>query len=257
MDNFHQTSTPLDIHYCGHLNLGVFPLFIAIGQIFFNQTYYFAENQYLKIYVAHFPNLIELYITIMDIIDSKKESLTKLPFLSLNTWQVIKENDVYVCIIESPNSYKLKFTSNEFLEFLLKLKDIIFKPLCISTLYSSALQKIAANLSKNTMENLEKVDLFSFETIEFMINELFNGNVIVDQNYLIELTLRNQDLIKVFLEIEQMRRISVQKTFAKPIPPDNVHDDQVASPLQSKKVKYTQSELVCNESGSISYTSTK
>ena len=148
-------------------------------------------------------------------------------------------------------------TSNEFLDFLLKLKDIIFKPLCISTLYSSALQKIAANLSKNTMENLEKVDLFSFETIEFMINKLFNGNVIVDQNYLIELTLRNQDLIKVFLEIEQMRRISVQKTFAKPIPPDNVHDDQVASPLQSKKVKYTQSELVCNESGTISYTCTK
>ena len=80
MDNFDELPYPLDTISCGQLTMGVFPMYIAIGQIFFNQTYYFVQNEYLKLYTKTFPSFLELYFAILELLDSKKESLTNDKF---------------------------------------------------------------------------------------------------------------------------------------------------------------------------------
>ena len=264
MDNFDELPYPLDTISCGQLTMGVFPMYIAIGQIFFNQTYYFVQNEYLKLYTKTFPSFLELYFAILELLDSKKESLKKLPFISLNTWQVINENDKFVCLIKSPKSYCIKFDYLEFQELAFSLKDIIFKPLCLSSLYSFALQQFAETYfetdMEKEMENIEKVDLLTCKTVQMRINEEFHEDQYLDKYYLMELVVRYKKIIKMFLEIEQYKKMVSRQSKEKQLLPGDDHVSQVtvnsladshasSPPSKPKKMKYTQSEITSNTSG--------
>ena len=52
------------------------------------------QNQYLKIYVDQFSHFLQLHFHIVELLIAKTQSLKKLPFASLNTWQVLQENDL-------------------------------------------------------------------------------------------------------------------------------------------------------------------
>ena len=248
MDNFDELPSTSDMVSSRHLTLAVFPMYFAIGQIFFDKTYFFLQNQYLKIYVDQFSHFLQLHFHIVELLIAKTQSLKKLPFASLNTWQVLQENDNFVCIIESPKNYQLKFDHFEFQQLVLRLRDILFKPLCLPTIYSFNLQKVAAYLSNNAIENPDNVHLFTHQNIEKLVIELFVDDHFVDQYYLMELIIRHKKLIKDYIEIENLEKLTT--TCVNEVPEIVVDQFEAAEPLKHpKKIKYTQSKLISNLSG--------
>lgn len=201
MDICDQLFTPMDSISSGHLTLGIYPMFIAIGQLLSDRSLlFYPANCYIKIYVDDFLELASLYLQISQLLFSETESIQKIPFASINSWQVVKDLDKYCCIFQNQTNYLIKFDLFQFTELFEKFKDILFKPLCLPPIYSLHLKKFSLFLSQNsTLYPAESIDQFTFEVIENLLTPMFE-NQNFDKSYLVELIMRYKDIILAFLK---------------------------------------------------------
>ena len=90
MNSCDQLYSPMDSISSGHLTLGVYPMFIAIGQLFFDKILFYPENLYIKIYVDDFLEFANLFLKISQLLFNETES-ENVSFASINSWQVGKK----------------------------------------------------------------------------------------------------------------------------------------------------------------------
>ena len=117
MDNYEQLSAPVDTINCKHLTLAAYPMFIAIGQLLFDKTYFLAENRYIKIYVNSFTQFYQVYLKIVQQLVAQSVGEIKQPFLTINTWQIVKEVNTFFFVIDNQKGYQLKFNLCFFQQF--------------------------------------------------------------------------------------------------------------------------------------------
>ena len=216
MDNYEQLSAPVDTINCKHLTLAAYPMFIAIGQLLFDKTYFLAENRYIKIYVNSFTQFYQVYLKIVQQLVSQSLSEFKQPFLTINTWQIVKEDNKFFCVIDNQRGYQIKFTLCFFQQFSNRFKDIIFKSLCVAHLYSLHLRKFALFLSQNDQHYPpEAVNQFTYETVEILMMPLFHNSQFLERDYLVELIIRYKDVILLFLKLQEIQSVQLA---ASPVP---------------------------------------
>ena len=201
MDLHEDLYCPIDTISIGPLTMAIFPMFIAIGQLFFNGGYYLPKNQYLKLYVDNFSEFIDQYFIICPLLTQEILSVQKTIFAYTNSWQIVKDSGKTVCKFQNSQDYNIQLSVFQLTNLYIKFQLVLFKPLCLPTTYSLNLSKFATFLSKNPMYTSKKIQKFSYETIETLIIPLnFSQNV--DSQYLTELIFRYKKLLVAFLNIQ-------------------------------------------------------
>ena len=201
MDNYEQLPAPIDSISCEHLTLAAYPMFIAIGQLLFDKTLFFPANQYIKIYVISFTEFFSNFLKIVQQLSDESVCEFKQTFGTTCTWQIIKEENKFFCVVENCQDYQIKFDLYLFHEFSNQFRNIIFKPLCLPHLYSFHLRKFALFLNQNNkLYPPQKINQFTYETVENLMLPLFHNSQFLDRDYLIELIIRYKNVIVVFLK---------------------------------------------------------
>ena len=106
MNACEQLYSPMDSISSGHLTLGVYPMFIAIGQLFFDKILFYAENLYIKIYVDDFLEFANLFLKISQLLLNETET-ENVSFASVNLWQVSKTNNEFICVFQNQTNYSI------------------------------------------------------------------------------------------------------------------------------------------------------
>jgi hypothetical protein len=230
MDLHEELYHPIDTISIGTMTLVIFPMFVAIGQLCFNGGYYLQKNQYLKVYVDSFSEFIDQYFLICPLLAQEVESLQETTFAYVNSWKVVKESKKTVCEFNNGKDFKTRFSIFQLTNLFVKFQLVLFKPLCIPTMYSLNLSKFAIFLSKNPIYTTTKVNKFSYETIETLISPLyFSQNV--DREYMVELIFRYKKLLVVFLNIQTICLLDEDDD-------DHIQDEPTTVP-QDPKVQVT------------------
>lgn len=203
MNTFEQLYSPMDSISSGHLTLSVYPMFIAIGQLLFDKILFYPENCYLKIYVDDFLEFANLFIKISQILLNELES-EKVTFASVNSWQIIKKNNECFCVFQNQTNYTISLDLFQLTEFYEKFQEIIFKPLCLSSINSLHLKKFSLFLKSNEkIYSFKAIDKFTHDLVENLLIPLFN-NPNLDKDFLVELIVRYKDVIIAFLKISNI-----------------------------------------------------
>ena len=129
MDNYEQLPAPIDSISCEHLTLAAYPMFIAIGQLLFDKTFFFPATQYIKIYVISFTQFYQDFLKIVQQLSDESVGEFRQPFVTTCNWQIVKEDNNFFCVIKNCHDYQIKFDLCLFHQFSNQFKDIIFKPL--------------------------------------------------------------------------------------------------------------------------------
>lgn len=206
MDLHEELYNPIDTICIGTMTLAIFPMFIAIGQLYFNGGYYLQNGQYLKVYVDSFSEFIDQYFLICPLLVQELHSLNETTFAYVNSWKIVKDSTKTVCEFNNGKAFKIRFTIFQLTNLFIKFQLVMFKPLCLPTTYSLNLSKFALFLSKNPIYTTTKVNKFSYETLETLISPLyFSQNV--DRDYMVEIIFRYKKLLVVFLNIQTICRL--------------------------------------------------
>ena len=201
MDLYEDLYCPIDTIALGTLTLAIFPMFIAIGQLFFNGGYYLPQNQYLKIYIDNFNEFVDQYFVICPLLTQESLSVPKKTFAYINSWQIVKDSGKTVCEFHNSKEYKIKFSFFQLTNLYIKFQLVLFKPLCLPATYSLNLSKFAIFLSKNPNYTPKQIKKFSYETIEsFIVPLQISQNI--DSQYLTELIYRYKKLLVAYLNIQ-------------------------------------------------------
>ena len=216
MDNYEQLPAPIDSISCEHLTLAAYPMFIAIGQLLFDKTFFFPATQYIKIYVISFTQFYQDFLKIVQQLSDESVGEFRQPFVTTCNWQIVKEDNNFFCVIKNCHDYQIKFDLCLFHQFSNQFKEIIFKPLCLPHLYSLHLRKFALFLNQNEkLYSPQKINQFTYETVESLMLPLFHHSQFLDRDYLVELIIRYKEVIIVFLKFHGIQ--SVQLSPSSPV----------------------------------------
>ena len=84
MDTYDQLNMPMHTINSSYLTLCVYPMFIAIGQLFSDKMYlYLPQNGYLKVYVDSFSSFLSIYCNICEHLLLQTENFEKKVVTSL------------------------------------------------------------------------------------------------------------------------------------------------------------------------------
>ena len=112
MDVYEKLISPSDTISSGHLTLAVFPMFIAIGRLFFDRKlfeYYFKANNYFKIYIDQFETFVKKHFEICEFLVTNQLCEQRQNFLQFTSWNNVQENDKFWCIITNAKDISFKF----------------------------------------------------------------------------------------------------------------------------------------------------
>ena len=208
MNSCDQLYSPMDSISSGHLTLGVYPMFIAIGQLFFDKILFYPENLYIKIYVDDFLEFANLFLKISQLLFNETES-ENVSFASINLWQVSKKNNEFVCIFQNQSNYSISFDLFQLTELYEKFQEIIFKPLCLSSINSLHLKKFSLFLkANNKVYSFKAINKFTHDLVENLLIPLYN-NPNLDKEHLVELIIRYKDIIVAFIKISNINEPTV------------------------------------------------
>ena len=205
MDDYPQFWTPVDTIPSGHLTLAVYPMFIVIGQIFFEATYFYPADSYLKIYIDNFSDFVDLYLKIANLLLNETIHCNKRTLTFINSWEIVKDCENYVCLLTNDKNYQIKLDLFQLNNIYIKFQQIIFKPLCLPNMHSHHLHKFAIFLSKNlNLYPREQLNQISFETIDFVENIIIDLylNQNFDRVYFLDLIIRYKKIILLHLDLD-------------------------------------------------------
>ena len=203
MDVDDQLYSPMDTISCDHLTLAVYPMFLVIGQLCFDSCLFFPQNQYLKIDVDKFAQFIDHYVDMLSALYKSPLTNDKISFGKVNFWQIVKDGDRSICVLENAIGFKLSLKEDQLANLYHKFQIIMFKTLCLPSIYFLTLSKFAIFLIANSMYTPQVIKRFSYDSIEVLLMNLFQ-NENLDRPYLIELIFRYKYLLSAYVRLEPL-----------------------------------------------------